>query len=512
MPPRKTPPASSPSSLPLAGTYATDVSAAEFRLVVVLGCIVAGIGHRTDGFLPSWAPVAFDIVLMVFLAIQRRRFAMKGRDSAALESIAEEVYLLGYLFTLVSLLGLVLPFLAGGAGVRTGTERLIGLVGIKLATTGVGLLAMVVLRHEARQWSAAGLHSPSPEERFEEALAKLNGQTKAFADNLGRAFANLDPTHVLNITESTQLVIEAMNRTAREVEGLRSAVGPEGLNGRLGELGVVASRLSQQLSVIPGEAERAAVALSSLAGAGTSFSQLGRQIQDGFEPVVQRSAASVVDFGEKASEGAEAMGDAVKRIQAFARALGRARAVTATAEVSEAAAGRDLAEPAPGVVSRGSSNLRRSGDGKTAVPGAYNTRSTVSPPGADTGDRESAEEPWTGMPPATPMSPVGSPLGPQQGSGRVVSPSEPEPPGSEASRGPEPILQPISLLPPPVPQAPSEAGRPGSPSAVRPPENTVPRPVVEQPVGDDGDPGNPVTEPVAQRTFLGRIGAVLGLR
>ena len=86
--------------------YKRDYAFVEFALVLVGSlALAAGLSYSSPNSLLS---VGFCALAMLLLSIHRYRVASAAnRDAESLEVFAEDIYLLGYLLTLASLLGLI---------------------------------------------------------------------------------------------------------------------------------------------------------------------------------------------------------------------------------------------------------------------------------------------------------------------------------------------------------------------------------------------------------------------
>jgi hypothetical protein len=127
-----------------AATFNSDFSKRELTLFLCLGMLFA--------FVLSWAQLPKLSLLgcvSCMLVFARRRYlqAARGRDSVSLEVFGDQVYLLGYLFTIAAILGV---FLQPGP---SAADELIHAGALKLVTTVIGLIVMCSFKEAARLWN-----------------------------------------------------------------------------------------------------------------------------------------------------------------------------------------------------------------------------------------------------------------------------------------------------------------------------------------------------------------------
>ena len=122
----------------------SDFSKIEFFITLALGFVFA--------FGLSWAGQVYPslgLCLICMLVFGWRRYsqAAKIQDAVSLEVFGDQVYLLGYLFTIAAILGV---FLQPGS---SAADELIHAGALKLATTVVGLMVMCSFKETARLWN-----------------------------------------------------------------------------------------------------------------------------------------------------------------------------------------------------------------------------------------------------------------------------------------------------------------------------------------------------------------------
>jgi hypothetical protein len=127
-----------------ASTAKSDFNKIEFFITLALGFVFA--------FGLSWAGQIYPslvlcLICMMIFGWRRYSQAAKSQDAVSLEVFGDQVYLLGYLFTIAAILGV---FLQPGS---SAADELIHAGALKLATTVVGLMVMCSFKETARLWN-----------------------------------------------------------------------------------------------------------------------------------------------------------------------------------------------------------------------------------------------------------------------------------------------------------------------------------------------------------------------
>jgi len=257
-----------------------DIRPMEFTLAVVGG----GTGSAIlSAMLPNpWVSVSFALAVMGAVSFLRWRIASEVKDSQGLESFAEDVYLLGYLLTLASLLGLAPRLMADDA-------NLFHIAGVKLFTTIAGLGVMMIFRQLARQWSEESEEGNAQqferqEELFRAAVARLNRSAEEL----------LGP-----VAEWSNRAANALSGATRAFESIPGATAP----------GV------RSLQELGGDLARVKYAVSELSNAlttqlGTATQTLGRDLGEvgNAARILGSSVATLVPATESSRAGLERLG------------------------------------------------------------------------------------------------------------------------------------------------------------------------------------------------------------
>ena len=219
-----------------ASTADSDFNKIEFFIILALGMSFA--------FGLSWAgqtslSLGLCLICMVVFGWRRYSQAAKSREAESLEVFGDQVYLLGYLFTIAAILGI---FFQRDSSI----DELLKAGGIKLTTTVVGLSAMCLSKEMARLWrqeKATGIEDENERLSLEvreavrilvadlmglkEKLAELTGsfdsatplKFAAFAKHLGLITDALPSMH-LALGQTT----EQLNRLNPQVQKLDVAI------------------------------------------------------------------------------------------------------------------------------------------------------------------------------------------------------------------------------------------------------------------------------------------------
>lgn len=114
---------------------------------VLLGCGAVGVLVAVVG--PLVSEIGAILVCLTCLGCYAALSSRHG-TAPALSAAADEVYLLGYLFTISALLGIGLQLGIGPGPLAGSQTKLLFLAGTKLSTTVVGLLSMLYLKALAK--------------------------------------------------------------------------------------------------------------------------------------------------------------------------------------------------------------------------------------------------------------------------------------------------------------------------------------------------------------------------
>lgn len=95
------------------------------------------------------------ILLCIACLLCYAAFSKRRGDGSALSAAADEVYLLGYLYTISALLGIGLQLWINQGTLPRSQNTILFLAGMKLSTTVVGLIGMLYLKCLAKEWITA---------------------------------------------------------------------------------------------------------------------------------------------------------------------------------------------------------------------------------------------------------------------------------------------------------------------------------------------------------------------
>lgn len=185
-------------------------------LVASLGLLV---GWRESVLLPAgWAVLC----MLVYAAITRWRYP----DVARTESFADSFYYLGFLLTLVALIG-VLVHLGdlSGDGLLEGVLRHFG---IALATTVVGLLGRVLIVMFGRAPDDFEQLARTQVEQAYDSLTRSLDRMAAEAESFGNAFGTRLETALGPIEPAVQRMVSSADRAATGLQPLEGAVASFG--------------------------------------------------------------------------------------------------------------------------------------------------------------------------------------------------------------------------------------------------------------------------------------------
>lgn len=197
-----------------------DLGPQQFATAVLLGGLgTAGLSYL---HLPSQVSVLFALAVMITLAIVRFQAASQVRDAGYLEAFAEDVYLLGYLLTLTSLLGLVPRLMSDEAS-------LFQIAGLKLVTTVFGLGMMMVFRQLARRWAAEKLNAEggdfaAQQKAFSDSMVKFNQGADELTSKLNDVVRSFEPSSLAPLMEWPSRATDAFGGAAKAMEALPTAI------------------------------------------------------------------------------------------------------------------------------------------------------------------------------------------------------------------------------------------------------------------------------------------------
>lgn len=181
-------------------------------LVASLGLLV---GWRESVLIPAaWAVLC----MLVYAAIARWRFP----DVVGTESFADSFYYLGFLLTLVALIGVLIHLgNLSGDGLLEGVLRHFG---IALATTVVGLLGRVLIVMFGREPDAYEQLARTQVEQAYDSLTRSLNRMAAEAEAFGNAFGTRLNTALGPIEPAVQRMVSSADRAATGLQPLEGAV------------------------------------------------------------------------------------------------------------------------------------------------------------------------------------------------------------------------------------------------------------------------------------------------
>ena len=294
--------------------YRSDLRPLEFALVVVAG----GVGSALLSALHqnSWLSVGFALVVMGTISFLRWRIASNFKDYHSLEAFAEDIYLLGYLLTLASLLGLVPRLMME-------ETNLFHIAGVKLLTTICGLGVMMIFRQTARRWAEdAGTEEVDKfvkqEEMFRAAVARLNQSAGELTGKMEEVALRFDPDLIGPVADWSNRAANAFSSATRAFEVVPASV----------ETGI------HRLNELSSNLERVKTAVADLATAlttnvGSAASDFAKELgQAGLSAralgVTIATLQPATDAGRSALEklGVQTL-EEIKRFEAINLSLGR---------------------------------------------------------------------------------------------------------------------------------------------------------------------------------------------
>ena len=213
----------------------------DLPYLFALGCVGAFVLTAAEGMgrltgTPRLLASLFPVLVMSTAAFQAWAQASRHKDRNLLESTAEDLYLMGYVFTLCSFLGLLtVSDGIGGIGM--------GLAAAKLLTSVIGLAFLVLARNHARSWpekshSSGALHGAEIEfaatlESVKSWAAELNlglqaatqwlrsSQTQEFIDGGTRLGAAVHAA-AMEISNGNRVLVDTIRTTTQAAKGLET--------------------------------------------------------------------------------------------------------------------------------------------------------------------------------------------------------------------------------------------------------------------------------------------------
>lgn len=262
-----------------------------------------------SALLPSpWVSVIFALTVMGVVSFLRFRVASDRKDSSALEACSEEVYLLGYLLTLASLVGLAPRLMSDDS-------NLFHIAGVKLITTIFGLGVMMIFRQMARRWAEEG--NPDEADRFAEqeqqfraAVGRLNSSAEQLTGKMEEVTLRFDPDLLRPVAEWSNRAANAFSEATRAFESVPKATAPsvQGLRELNDDLSRVKSALSGLTNLLTGDLGAASVGLGrELGQAGNAARMLGTAV-NALQPAAEAGRIALETLGTQALKEVDRLG------------------------------------------------------------------------------------------------------------------------------------------------------------------------------------------------------------
>jgi uncharacterized membrane protein YjfL (UPF0719 family) len=143
-----------------------------FNISLITGCLTCFF--LTYISVHPLVSVCFAVILIVTNCFGKYQFCKSNGDAEGMAQSGEDIYLMGYVFTLASLIGIA-PSLAD----QNTDLFLIG--GMKLCTTLVGMVCMIYMRQSAE--TIATTNQNTTVNRFLESEIKLNAAVERINHN-----------------------------------------------------------------------------------------------------------------------------------------------------------------------------------------------------------------------------------------------------------------------------------------------------------------------------------------
>ena len=163
--------------------------------------------------------VAFPVGVIIFLSTLRYSECQIDKNFNALNAEAEEIYIVGYSFTLAALLGVAL---------HTGLDpsALIRIAAIKVLTALAGLMAMIILKREALKWES------ETEKQVSIAQSEVHYRVKHFQeslDSLENTISSVnkivDIDYLLVFNEQSQIASEQVRKLGEVTRDTHALLG-----------------------------------------------------------------------------------------------------------------------------------------------------------------------------------------------------------------------------------------------------------------------------------------------
>lgn len=300
-----------------------DIAPLELMLAVMLGC--AGAAALSYARVTPLLSVFFAVGVMGVVAFRRWRIAARFSDATNLEAFAEDIYLLGYLLTLASLLGLAPRLLAD-------EKNLFQIAGIKLVTTVLGLALMMVFRQTARSWRGEAQRTQEEElsehqRRLSSCSEALSHQAERLSSTLGEVLGRFDPTLLVPVAEWSNKAGEVFAAAVRALESLPESLesGREKLAGFSAGLEKAKHASGEFASVISaGPSSALHVLAGDLARVSASTGELGDSMT-AMQSDARKTTGSLRELGDEAAKGEVGMGAIARELTTTAEALERAQ-------------------------------------------------------------------------------------------------------------------------------------------------------------------------------------------
>lgn len=318
----------------------SDLRPLEFALVVVAG----GVGSALLSALQQnpWFSVGFALVVMGIISFLRWRIASEFKDYQSLEAFAEDIYLLGYLLTLASLLGLAPRLMKE-------ETNLFHIAGVKLLTTICGLGVMMIFRQTARRWAEdAGTEEVDKfvkqEELFRAAVARLNQSAGELTGKMEEVALRFDPDLIGPVADWSNRAANAFSTATRAFEAVPASVetGIHRLNDLSNNLERVKTAVADLATALTTNVGSAASDFAKELGqAGLSARALGVTIA-ALQPATDSSRSALEKLGVQTLEEVKRFGEINLSLGRIAMELGKVEEAMKKLAVEDA---KDMSAP-----------------------------------------------------------------------------------------------------------------------------------------------------------------------
>lgn len=150
----------------------TDIAPAEqiqgkrplpiFRIILTVGCSTTLLSSYLP--IPAWIAIIPPVATVIYLAYHSLKVDSIDRDVESLNHHAEQTYLLGYLLTLLAILGVALA-----SGSNGDFDGLLKAAAVKLLASLAGITAMLLMKEVSHQWEA---EQTLKQDHFEQEIGK----------------------------------------------------------------------------------------------------------------------------------------------------------------------------------------------------------------------------------------------------------------------------------------------------------------------------------------------------